>query len=186
MLRRAETVSIGHAPSWPRRRAPVVVTVGRDVHRLPALHKDRVAELAVLQRTEPVQVLRVGERTYWQFRSRFYWDNDGLDNAQVHAVIVTQEQRDTARVTRAQSILAQDTAAIDAPVGSRRRGGIPDDVKQLVLTRDGHRCVHCGSRSELQFDHVIPHAMGGSSSPENLQILCGPCNRRKGARVTVT
>ncbi|MGA3352888.1 MAG: recombinase family protein [Acidimicrobiales bacterium] len=30
-------------------------------------------------------------------------------------------------------------------------------------------------------DNVIPVALGGSNNAENLQILCGPCNRRKGA-----
>ena len=68
---------------------------------------------------------------------------------------------------------------------SRRRDVIPDDVKHLVWMRDGGRCVHCGAQAELQFDHVIPVAMGGGSSPENLQILCGPCNRRKSAGLTI-
>jgi len=30
---------------------------------------------------------------------------------------------------------------------------------------------------ELQFDHVLPVALGGATSVENLQILCGDCNR---------
>jgi 5-methylcytosine-specific restriction endonuclease McrA len=62
---------------------------------------------------------------------------------------------------------------------------ISDDVKQLVWTRDGGRCRNCGSTVELQFDHVIPVSMGGNSEPDNLQILCGPCNRRKGPGITV-
>lgn len=183
MLRRAENVSVSHERRRLHRRGSVVVRIGQTAHRLPLLHRDRFAELTVIQRTEPVELITIGERTYWQFGDRFYWDNDGLRNDQVHAVIVTREHRDSARVTRAQSIVAQDVYARTA--ASRRRGVIPDDVKQLVMTRDGHRCVHCGRRSELQFDHVIPHAMGGSSAAENLQVLCGPCNRRKGARVTV-
>ncbi|RSM87100.1 hypothetical protein DMH25_42665 [Streptomyces sp. WAC 01325] len=37
----------------------------------------------------------------------------------------------------------------------------------------------------MQFDHVIPVAMGGSSGADNLQVLCGPCNRSKGAGLTM-
>lgn len=68
---------------------------------------------------------------------------------------------------------------------AQRRDVIPDDVKQLVWLRDGGRCRHCGAQAELQFDHVIPVTMGGSSNPENPQILCGSCNRRKSAGLTV-
>ena len=64
------------------------------------------------------------------------------------------------------------------------RGVIPDDVKQLVWLRDGGKCQLCGSTGELQFDHIIPVALGGSTSPDNLQVLCGSCNRTKGGGIT--
>jgi 5-methylcytosine-specific restriction endonuclease McrA len=67
----------------------------------------------------------------------------------------------------------------------RRRDVILDDVKQFVWMRDRGRCRNCGAQVELQFDHIIPFAMGGSSEPQNLQILCGPCNRRKSAGLTM-
>ncbi len=51
----------------------------------------------------------------------------------------------------------------------------------LVWQRDGGRCVECDSQRELEYDHVIPLAMGGSTTDRNLQLLCAPCNRRKGA-----
>jgi 5-methylcytosine-specific restriction endonuclease McrA len=46
----------------------------------------------------------------------------------------------------------------------------------------GGRCVRCGSRKALEVDHVVPLARGGSHLPSNIQPLCRPCNRSKGAR----
>ncbi|WP_093146758.1 HNH endonuclease [Saccharopolyspora antimicrobica] len=43
---------------------------------------------------------------------------------------------------------------------------------ERVFERDGGRCVECGTDFEIQYDHVIPVALGGSSTEENLQLLC--------------
>jgi hypothetical protein len=61
------------------------------------------------------------------------------------------------------------------------RHTIPDDVKIFVWNRDGGRCVKCGSQVNLEFDHIIPIAKGGSNTARNIQILCDKCNRIKGA-----
>jgi|GEM_PF-1778153 len=37
--------------------------------------------------------------------------------------------------------------------------------------------------SGLHLDHIYPEWLGGASSPDNLQLLCGRCNRRKGHRI---
>jgi len=55
------------------------------------------------------------------------------------------------------------------------------DTRLLVWQRDGGRCRSCGSHTDLHFDHVIPRSWGGSSMAENVQVLCRPCNLRKGA-----
>lgn len=62
------------------------------------------------------------------------------------------------------------------------RQHIPRRVRERVYRKAGGRCVYCGSTKELQIDHIIPVSRGGSSDEANLQLLCGPCNRRKGAR----
>ena len=68
-----------------------------------------------------------------------------------------------------------------APVGERNTRSIPQDVKITVSARDGGRCRQCGSTGDLHFDHVIPWSKGGANTVANIQLLCGPCNRRKGA-----
>src|SRR5256886_17649251 len=44
---------------------------------------------------------------------------------------------------------------------------------------------YCGRRlprSDLNLDHVIPRAMGGKTTWENVVCSCIPCNLRKGGR----
>jgi HNH endonuclease len=72
---------------------------------------------------------------------------------------------------------------IPAPVGERHKRVIPQDVKIAVSARDGGRCRKCGSTQQLHFDHVIPVSRGGANTVANIQLLCGPCNRTKGASI---
>ena len=144
------------------------------------IHKDEFARTMAQQETYPVVVARVNERTYWQFQGRYYWENDDLEADAVYALLVTKQQREQRRVERAVAMVA-----MGAEPRVTQRGQIPDDLKQYVWQRDGGRCRHCGATTELQFDHIIPVAKGGATSDENLQILCGPCNRRKGDGLTV-
>jgi hypothetical protein len=65
----------------------------------------------------------------------------------------------------------------------RRRAPIPEAVRHAVWRRDGGRCVECGSNESLEFDHIIPHSLGGSDTERNLQLLCERCNRRKASRI---
>jgi 5-methylcytosine-specific restriction endonuclease McrA len=62
---------------------------------------------------------------------------------------------------------------------------VPPDTRLFVWQRDAGRCRHCGAKEDLQFDHVIPRALGGSNSAENVELLCGSCNSRKGATLCV-
>ena len=63
------------------------------------------------------------------------------------------------------------------------REPIPDKVRLFVWQRDKGQCVKCGSRERLEFDHIIPVVEGGSSTERNIQLLCEPCNRSKGATI---
>jgi 5-methylcytosine-specific restriction endonuclease McrA len=122
----------------------------------------------------PAVLLRRGDRALWWFEDRFWWADDDLHGGDVLALVRERERRGRRRLERAHAALAGETR-------TRRRDVVPRPVRQAVWERDGGRCVQCGADFELQFDHVIPVALGGASTVENLQVLCGPCNRAKGA-----
>lgn len=57
---------------------------------------------------------------------------------------------------------------------------IPTQVKVEVWKRDGGKCVLCGSRDNLHFDHDLPYSKGGSSIlAKNIQLLCARHNLQK-------
>jgi len=57
---------------------------------------------------------------------------------------------------------------------------IPTQVKLEVWSRDKGKCVMCGSKENLHFDHIIPYSKGGSSATAaNVQLLCAKHNLQK-------
>ena len=64
-----------------------------------------------------------------------------------------------------------------------RRVTVPDNVKRGLAQFQEYRCMFCGVRRKLpgfQVDHVNPVVRGGTNETSNLQLLCAPCNQRKG------
>jgi hypothetical protein len=164
------------------RKGYVRLQVGRQVVDFGSVTTKEFRELQVAQREHPFQLPKIGDRRYWQFQDRVYWESEDLNADEVKALLISQQQRQRGRIERAQAMAAMGWQPQDQ---SRRRDVIPDDVKQLVWLRDGGRCRHCGSQVELQYDHIIPVTLNGSSNHENLQLLCGPCNRRKSGGLTI-
>ena len=53
-----------------------------------------------------------------------------------------------------------------------------------VFKRDSFRCRYCGApgtAKQLEIDHVVPVAAGGSSDADNLVASCHRCNSGKSA-----
>jgi len=57
--------------------------------------------------------------------------------------------------------------------------------KHVLFGQQEGRCNGCRSEFPfriLEIDHIIPKSKGGTDHGENLQLLCGHCNRVKGNR----
>lgn len=63
----------------------------------------------------------------------------------------------------------------------KRRLRLSDKVRFAVLTRDGFRCVACGSTAKdgvrIEVDHIDDDAT--NNEEYNLQTLCNRCNQGK-------
>jgi hypothetical protein len=99
---------------------------------------------------------------------------------------------------RALTLLLEDLAREKHAATSRprkdRRGRtdtrhIPAEVKRAVWARDGGCCAfvgpdghRCGSRSWLEYHHVIPFEAGGQATVENIQLRCRAHNHHESRR----
>ena len=60
-----------------------------------------------------------------------------------------------------------------------QRKHISIKIKREVWKDAGNRCVNCKSNYALETDHRTPVSLGGSSTRENLRLLCRNCNQRE-------
>ena len=189
MLRRVEGARLELRPDgfWDGvlDRGHLHLVVGAREWRLEGKASRRELDAAVRRSAErPVPLAEVDGRTYHLYRERWFSDDEGLDADDVHALLLVREEQAAGRIRRARTHRERLDAAEERAVAPRAAGVVGQDVRAVVWARDGGRCTSCGSTTELQFDHVIPVSLGGSSDEANVQLLCGPCNRAKGASVT--
>lgn len=97
-------------------------------------------------------------------------------------------------VSRALKLLVADLLRKKAAVGARPRRSqgvaygsrdIPSAVMRQVWERDEGRCAHlgpngrCGATGFVEFHHVIPFALGGQATVENIELRCKAHNQHQ-------
>ena len=89
---------------------------------------------------------------------------------------VRKVSRNVIRIDKAQ----KDIKFAIYDIKPNKRKPIPKSVREAVFKRDNYCCVKCGSTKNLEVDHKVSLANGGTNEMANLQTLCQDCNRRKG------
>src|SRR5947208_16596822 len=61
-------------------------------------------------------------------------------------------------------------------------------IREHVTTQARHRCGYCLTQERvvgtpMELDHIIPEALGGQSTEDNLWLACSLCNDHKGDRI---
>jgi 5-methylcytosine-specific restriction endonuclease McrA len=63
--------------------------------------------------------------------------------------------------------------------GADNSRNIPREVQRAVCQRDGDRCAfvskdghRCTERTFLEFHHIVPHALGGRATVDNISLRC--------------
>lgn len=149
---------------------------GFELHRLP-VDLGEALEKSDLPVEVPIYLGR--GRVMWAFQGRLYTTagEDDLAPDEVEALIKEKENKKRVKIARAKAVAAM----ADSLDRKGKREPIPRDLKVAVWQRDEGKCSQCGSNVQLEFDHIVPLAMGGSNTERNLQLLCAQCNREKGA-----
>jgi hypothetical protein len=130
------------------------------------------------QETSPV-LLGLMRNAYWIYKDRVYAADRDLQGGDIQAILDAKQVKRRRTIQRAHVVAS---AGLPSPStnGAPGRMAIPREVKMFVWQRDGGACVECGSKEELEFDHIIPLSMGGANTARNLQLLCASCNQGKG------
>lgn len=94
--------------------------------------------------------------------------------------IVTAESNE-----KALTEIKVSSAKVSKACKSISRKYISAKLRREILSRAGYRCCYtdsisgrgCEQRHGLQIEHKVPISLGGSDSPENLEILCSNHNK---------
>ena len=105
----------------------------------------------------------------------------GIDISDVAWQLVNRRMRETPGVG-----IFGGQHRTDVPVRTDQpTASVSPDIRERLYATQGGQCAGCGDAMRirnLELDHITPRSKGGLHRDDNLQLLCGWCNRTKGPR----
>ena len=136
----------------------------------------RIREALERSQTDPVQLDFAG---FWIFKNNRY-SVPGPYGIEEKKLLVLEEfdkeRRHFERLHHKHRSAGSDTNQLG-------RARVPEAVRIEVWRRDGGQCSRCESRENLEYDHIVPLAKGGSNTARNVELLCEKCNRSKADKI---
>ena len=168
----------GHDKTGTREALPPGTKVFRlhsSQHHLECSER-RFGRLASSQADLPVLVARRDGRSWWWYRDRFWWDDEGLDPRDVRVFVLDADlrrrQRAHALAKARATLLAEEPREVDTSEMSPL-------IRFAVWCRDRGRCVDCGTPDDVRFDEILRPEDGGSRSVANVELRCGRFRDRR-------
>jgi hypothetical protein len=140
------------------------VELFEDIRRVKKLSKD-----------EPVELDFLGLFSHWVFKGIHYYTEGPYTHDEFKLLILDEFDKERKKFES----LRQKFGSAEGIESSKSRPRIPEQVRIEVWRRDSGKCARCGSRENLEYDHIVPISRGGSNTARNIELLCEKCNRTK-------
>lgn len=139
--------------------------------------KNHIAEtIKAEMHNHPIRLKNVGDSRYCVYKGIVYkFDRAGYSEEEMLLQIMDLEDDERRKFERLKHKFSQ--AEKIEKQGNRET--IPEEVRIAVWRRDSGKCSNCGSRENLEYDHIIPVSRGGNNTVRNIELLCEKCNRSK-------
>jgi len=151
-------------------KKPPTLDIAKIANEVIGKSKREVEALVNLPAPEQVTLnLKLSPQAYEKFQKAkgllSKYSNEALIEAMAELIIEREEKKHTVQK--------------HSPAPERVSRYIPKPVKAHAYKATNGKCAICGSTHNLNFNHKTPHALGGTNSKENINLLCHNCNQRQ-------
>lgn len=119
------------------------------------------------------------EDALWLYKDAVYLARGNYSHDEKKLLILEYVKKEQRKFERLKNSLSEkETEEI-----KYERTRISEEVRIAVWRRDQGKCARCGSRVNLEYDHIVPVSKGGGNTERNIELLCQDCNRFKSNRI---